>query len=416
MPTPETRAKRTSRHRFGPSLALAAVLATTCCTLASASEKPAGGCLEPGAWAKLEGDKPRRVPVGEVIAAAAAQDVVLLGEQHDDMDHHRWQLQTLAALHARRPAMAIGFEMFPRRLQPVLDRWVAGELTAKEFLRQTEWEKVWKLPPELYLPLFEFARLNRIPVLALNVEARLTETIAEKGWDAVPEEQREGVGRAAPASEAYRDLLFDVYREHAGRRGKDGKDGREAKAPARTDPAFRNFVESQQTWDRAMAEVLARRVNAGGDRPLVVGIMGGGHIRNGYGVPAQLRDLGLRGVSTLLPLPLVADCRMLKAGLADAVFAIPSPAPFKHDPPRLGVALEEADGAVRIADVTAGSLAERSGLAKGDRIVAVAGQPAKRVASLIQAVRMQPDGTWLPVEVRRGEATMEIVIKFPAKP
>ncbi|MBL8487235.1 MAG: ChaN family lipoprotein [Rhodocyclaceae bacterium] len=397
-------------------MALVAGLAATWGVLALAPEKQAAGCLEPGAWAALEGDKPRRIPAGDVITAAAARDVVLLGEQHEDMDHHRWQLQTLAALHARRPAMAIGFEMFPRRLQPVLDRWVAGELTAKEFLRQSEWERVWKLPADLYMPLFEFARLNRIPMLALNVDGKLTEAIAEKGWDAVPEDQREGVGRAAPASEAYREFLFEVYREHAGRRGRDGKDAREGKAPGRTDAGFRNFVESQQTWDRAMAEVIARRVNAGGERPLVVGVMGAGHIRNGYGVPAQLRDLGVRNVGTLLPLPVAADCRVVKAGLADAVFAVPAPPPFRHDPPRLGVALEEADGAVRIAEVTPGSLAERSGLAKGDRIVAVAGQPARRVASLIQAVRAQPDGTWLPVEVRRGEAAMEIVVKFPAKP
>lgn len=381
--------------------------------LAAAPEKPAGACLEAGTWALPEGEKPRRASGAEVVAAAAARDVVLLGEQHDDTDHHRWQLQTLAALHARRGAMLIGFEMFPRRLQPVLDRWVAGELSAREFLRQSEWEKIWKMPPELYMPLFEFARLNRIPMLALNVEGKLTEAIAEKGWEAVPEEQREGVGRAAPATDAYRDLLFEVYREHAVRRGREGK---EARPPSRADPAFRNFVESQQTWDRAMAEVLARRLAVAGERPLVVGVMGAGHIRNGYGVPHQLRDLGVRNVGSLLPMPVAVDCRMIKAGLADAVFAIPPPPPFVHDPPRLGVALEEAEGGVRIAEVTAGSLAERSGLAKGDRLLMVAGAPVKRVPSVIQAVRLQPDGTWLPVQVKRGEATLEVVLKFPAKP
>ncbi len=69
-----------------------------------------------------------------LLAAMAGRAVVLLGEQHDDMDHHRWQLQTLATLHTLRPRMVIGFEMFPRRVQPVLDRWVAGELTEAEFL------------------------------------------------------------------------------------------------------------------------------------------------------------------------------------------------------------------------------------------------------------------------------------------
>jgi hypothetical protein len=39
-------------------------------------------------------------------------------------------LQTLAALHVQRPKIVIGFEMFPRRLQPILDQWVAGALGA----------------------------------------------------------------------------------------------------------------------------------------------------------------------------------------------------------------------------------------------------------------------------------------------
>jgi uncharacterized iron-regulated protein len=115
---------------------------------------------------------------------------VLLGEQHDEPDHHQWQLQTLSALHAVRPVTAIGFESFPRRIQPVLDAWVAGELSPKQFLERSEWEKVWSFPAELYMPIFEFARVNRIPMVALNVERSLTKAVSDKGWDAVPDAQK----------------------------------------------------------------------------------------------------------------------------------------------------------------------------------------------------------------------------------
>ena len=129
----------------------------------------AQACLTPASWAVLTDQQPQTVSKQQILADLIGREVLLLGEQHDDADHHQWQLQVLAGLHALRPDMVIGFEMFPRRLQPVLDRWVAGELSVKEFLRQAEWEKVWNTPPELYLPLFEFARLNRIPMLALNI-------------------------------------------------------------------------------------------------------------------------------------------------------------------------------------------------------------------------------------------------------
>ncbi len=167
----------------------------------------AQACVNPAAWTVLEGGQPRPAGATAVLQAMAKRDVVLLGEQHDEDDDHRWQLQVLAALHAQRPDMVIGFEMFPRSAQPVLDAWVAGNLTVKQLLLQSQWDSVWKLPAELYLPLFQFARINRIPMVALNVDQKLIRAIAEKGWDAVPAAEREGVGTAAPAPRAYRDHL-----------------------------------------------------------------------------------------------------------------------------------------------------------------------------------------------------------------
>lgn len=375
----------------------------------AAAEMP---CLTPATWTVLSGGQARRGSFTAILAGMAKRDVVLLGEQHDSDDDHRWQVHTLAALHALRPNMVIGFEMFPRRVQAALDRWVAGQLTVKQLLEQTEWDEVWRMPAGLYLPLFQFARINRIPMVALNIDRKLSHAVADKGWDTVPEAAREGVSRAAPPTKAYRDSLFEIYRQHPTSHGKDRAQ------PRKSDPAFARFVESQTTWDRAMAQALARRATVGpsGDKPLVVGIMGSGHIRFGHGVPYQLRDLGVSSIGTLLPLPASLDCKELRIGLADAAFALPEQARAKPSPPRLGVRLENDTGSINIAEVTAGSLAERSGLKAGDHIVAVAGSPATSVAAVIATVRQQPPGTWLPIRVKRGDDTLERVVKFPAEP
>lgn len=375
--------------------------------LVAAAAAQAQSCPEPATWSALDGERPRAAQASALLDRMAQREVVLLGEVHDEMDHHYWQLQTLAALHARRPDMAIGFEMFPRRVQPALDRWVAGELTVKEFLEQSEWHTNWNMPAELYLPLFEFARINRIPLLALNIERKLSRAITEKGWDAVPEAEREGVGRPAPPAEAYREQLFAVFKEHPTLRDKGGKGAR----PKKSDAAFRFFVESQTAWDRAMAEALARRAGAG--KPLVVGVMGSGHLRHGHGVPQQLRDLGVSNVGTLLPLSAGGECRDLRAGLADAVFMLPAQVAPKPAPPRLGVQLEDHPGGVRILAVTAGSLAEQTGLKRGDVILEMAGRPLQKTLAAISQLRLQPAGTWLPLRVKRGEETLELVIKFP---
>lgn len=394
-------------------LAHYAALAIAVATAAGAQENAAhhqraAACAAPAQWYTLGSGGPQRADARTLLSDAAKRQVVLLGEQHDSAEDHAWQLQTLAALHVLRPDLVIGFEAFPRRLQPVLDRWSAGELNARQFLEQAEWDKVWRFPPSLYLPLFEFARLNRIPMVALNVEHKLVERIGAGGWDAVPEADKEGITRPAAPARAYEDTLYEVFLAH-------GKDGADRKAKGRDDPAFRRFVESQTTWDRAMAEALAARTRAAGGKtpPLVVGILGSGHVRHGHGVAHQLRDLGVREVASLLPVDGVHDCAELEAGLADAVF-VADRAPRDPAPrPRLGVQLGGSGGAVEIVAVTAGSLAEQTGLRAGDRIVTLAGEPVKSMARVIAAVRAQPAGTWLPITVRRGGETVDIVIRFP---
>ena len=370
---------------------------------------PGKACLAPAGWAIFDDRQTKAASKQNILAELVGRDVLLLGEQHDDADHHQWQLQVLAGLHALRPEMVIGFEMFPRRVQPVLDRWVAGELGVKEFLAESQWDRFWNTPPELYLPLFEFARLNRIPMLALNIDQKLTRKIADHGWAAVPPAEREGVGQAAAPSDAYRRFLFEIYRQHAEMRGKP----RQA-APG--DAAFANFVDSQLAWDRAMAEALARQAApaAGKAKPLLVGIMGSGHLRFGHGVPHQLRDLGVQSIGTLLPLPSATTCDELAPGLADAVFAVPTRPPTPDVPPRLGVALESRDGRVLIASVSKGSLAEKSGLQDGDQIIELAGRPLPGLPPLLAAIREQPPGTWLPLLVERDGDRIEVVVRFPA--
>lgn len=362
-------------------------------------------CLAPANWHTLGTGVPQPAAAHALLADMALRDVILLGEDHGDADHHRWQLQTLAVLHALRPRMVIGFEAFPRRVQPVLDRWVAGELSAQEFLAQAQWDKVWNFPPELYLPLFEFARVNRIPMLALNVERALTGAVRKQGWDGVPEEQREGLSRPAAADTSYVDLLYEVFGRHA----PHGKPARR-----RDDAAFEYFVEAQTTWDRAFAQALAQPLHgAAAARPLVVGIMGAGHVRYGHGVAHQLRDLGVERIGTLLPVSARADCEELEAKPADAVFALPESAETKAPPPRLGVQLASAGGVVTVSAVEPGSLAAASGIEPNDRIVSVAGAPASSAASVVAAIRRAPPGMWLPLEVRRGDHSVEIIVRFP---
>jgi uncharacterized iron-regulated protein len=336
-----------------------------------------------------------------VLTAARSADVLLLGEAHDDADHHLWQLQSLGMLLGQRGALVIGMEMFPRRVQPALDRWIAGQLSEEQLLEQSEWDRVWRFDPELYLPILRFARLNRIPLIALNVERSLIAETGSSGWDAVAAERREGITDPAPAPNDYRDILKSSFYAH----------GEHRDEPAEPeDIAFEYFVQAQLVWDRAFAQALAD-ASISHPQSLIVGIIGSGHLRYGHGVPHQLRSLGIDNTVVWLPAPVAAECAEL-AGISDAVFGIAGSE--RRAPPRLGVYLQDADNGADIRDVLPGSVAAAAGLAAGDRIVSAAGVRVRSSNDVITIVRNSFPGTWLPLTVTRNGEAIDIIARFPA--
>jgi uncharacterized iron-regulated protein len=250
-----------------------------------------------------------------VLERAARANVVLLGEEHDASEHHRWQLSVLAALLARRATLVVGLEALPRSAQPVLDEWSAGHLDTPALLERTRWHAYWGPGADQYLPLVQWARLHRQPLLGLNVSRTLVARVGREGWSSVPVAAREGLTDPVPPDAAYRHALAQAYAEHACREA-DTVIGM---------PAFGRFVEAQLTWDRAMAEAIAA---ARRSRPeaLVVGIMGRGHLEHGTGVPRQLAALDVGGVEVLLPWDHQRPCAELTPGLATAVFGVAAPA------------------------------------------------------------------------------------------
>jgi uncharacterized iron-regulated protein len=244
--------------------------------------------------------------VTDATARLARHSVALLGETHDNAEHHRWQLHTIAGLHALRPDLALGFEMFPRRVQPVLERWTSGALTEAAFLTQVEWERVWGFDPALYLPLFHFARQHRLPMIALNIERDSQKRFAAD--PAAPLSEREGVGDPMPATAAYRARLLPWFQQ-----GPMGGPDLNASSPR-----FARFVRAQQFWDRAMAEAIVVRR----DGRLVVGIMGSGHVAYRDGVAFQLAALGLSDIATALPWPADTEVPTDDPAIADLLFGV----------------------------------------------------------------------------------------------
>ncbi len=358
--------------------------------------------------------------LSDLIKINSKKRVVLLGEHHDNMEHHRWQLQMIAGLHTLNSKLILGFEMFPRQSQGILNKWVQGELTEKQFLKEVNWGEYWSFDAQIYMPLFHFARMNKIPMIALNVDRSLIREVGKKGWDKVASELKEGISDPAPASEGYRQMLASVFMQH----GQDHDEGspEELVEKAMTMPGFSRFVESQQVWDRAMAEAITTGLDKHPQGQQIVAVLGSGHMMYHYGVPEQLVDLGIRTkfISVLIPWDPEFECDYIQKDFADAVIGLEAIrlSEQQHndsDRPKLGVYLDSSDDGVFITDIIPNSLAEDLELRKSDLIINMAGIEINEIQQVIDIVKATQFGTWLPIGIMRGEDEIEVIAKFPAK-
>lgn len=385
---------RHSRRRFTALLAALALLMPL--------PVLANSCPAPGEWRLADGSS---ISNAVLMRELADQQVVLLGEQHDRLAHHRWQLQTLSGLYAHRDELVIGLEMLPRSAQPALDAWVAGELSEARFLEESGWHKSWGFDPALYLPILHFARMQQIPLLALNIDAELRQRLASDGWDSVPEDERYAISAPLAPSQDYRERLEEVYAQHPSGNAADAA----------------RFIAAQVVWDRAMAQALADALNGSGSEdtgrpPLVVGLIGQGHLTYGHGVPHQLADLGVSDQRTLLPWPADEACEA-PATLADALYTLSDETAFEPSaPPQLGVMIEAHNDGVLIQAVGDDSIAARAGLSVGDIIMEAAGRPLSSPGELVAVIRHQAPGTLLPLAISRDGNHQDVLAHFPPLP
>ncbi|MCF6324405.1 MAG: ChaN family lipoprotein [Gammaproteobacteria bacterium] len=263
-------------------------------------------CVSQSSW--LQPDSATVIDESMVLAQALLNNVVLLGEHHDNQSHHNWQLRILEALYQRQPGLVVGLEMLPRAVQPGINRFLRGDTTTEAFLKEVEWSRYWSFSADYYIPLMVYARDHGIPLIALNVTREKVNEAVDLGWEFAPD----GMTVPAQATRPYIRHLVVSFQRHkfSGVKLDMVVEG----------PAFRRFVQKQLLWDRAMAEGIRAQLDAQQQVPMVVAFIGSGHLMHGYGVPHQLQSLGVEKVMTMIPWDRHLDCSTLVKGFADVVY------------------------------------------------------------------------------------------------
>lgn len=244
--------------RFAAGVQRLVVCLLAAATSCSSLPREDDGAVAPGrVWSVQAG---AFVAPDVVRNAARKTNLVLLGETHDNLEHHRLQRELLAHIVARGRRPALVMEQFDREFQAQLDaervrpgRTADSVLDAGRFNRRS-----WKV--DEYRPLVELALETDLPIVAGNLSRTDARAI-------VRDPKQAALPPVDPRIEQA--LGEDITRSHCG----------DTVEPV----LLAGMVAAQRARDLTMAQVLARHAQRG-----AVLIAGTGHVRADRGAPLYL--------------------------------------------------------------------------------------------------------------------------------
>mmetsp|Transcript_29073 Transcript_29073/g.70122 ORF Transcript_29073/g.70122 Transcript_29073/m.70122 type:complete len:489 (+) Transcript_29073:120-1586(+) len=252
----------------------------------------------------------KRTPLVKKLAALDNTNggALWLGEHHNSFKDHNLQKELIEAIHEERSIatsknnesrpMAIGLEQVQVQFQPVLDNFIGGKISLDDLFQQTQWEKRWFWDFNNYAPIFELAQELQIPLIALNVNSEDFADVQQGGLAALPPKTlrryiKDPQGFAAFALQNefkdYIDYVISPSYDMHQRMGllKTTMSG----IRLDNDIPYKNFLTGRLLWDESMATNAHSWVkeNPGG---LIVGLVGGDHVKFKDGIPGRFMRLG----------------------------------------------------------------------------------------------------------------------------
>jgi aminopeptidase N len=238
----------------------------------------------------------------QLIHQMSSKELVFVGEEHANPDHHLIEIQILQALADASVRFTLAMEFFQKKQQASVNRYLQRQLTEDQFLKEADWKRNWGFDYHLYRPLLLFAREHGIRVLALNAPLEIVMEVGRHGLKALNAEERSQIAQDVDlTNEAYRARIEAAYDRH----------------PKDEVKSFDYFYEAQCVWDDTMAENLTDYLKTG-DKKVIV-FSGNGHVQYKFGIPDRTLRRHPVPAATIVLLPL-EESSTIEKGMADYVW------------------------------------------------------------------------------------------------
>lgn len=129
----------------------------------------------------LYNSKGKKVSYKKMMRNIVEQDVLMIGEFHNNPISHWLQLEITKDSKEKRN-LVLGAEMFEQDNQAALDNYVQGKITQKGF---DSTARLWPNYKTDYAPLVNFAKDNKLSFAATNIPRRYASLVSKKGMNAL---------------------------------------------------------------------------------------------------------------------------------------------------------------------------------------------------------------------------------------
>jgi len=210
------------------------------------------------------------ISIDKIVTDMANADVLFFGEEHNDSAAHYLENKIFRALHAKYTEVVLSMEMFETDGQLVLNEYLGGTIDEARFSRDS---RLWSNYKD-YRPMIEYAKQNKIPVIAANPPRRYVNLVSRRGvrsLDSLSKDAKKFLPRLPY------DTLTGRYREKFVEIMKGGPGGENP-----------NVYYSQSLWDAGMSYSIYSFLKKN-KRKKVFHCVGGFHCEEKLGTAAQLQ-------------------------------------------------------------------------------------------------------------------------------
>lgn len=210
------------------------------------------------------------ISIDKIISDCAEANVLFFGEEHDDSAGHYLENRIFRALHASYGEnLALSMEMIETDGQLALNEYLAGQIDESRFAKDV---RLWSNYKD-YRPMVEYAKQNKIPVIAANPPRRYVSMVSRRGMKSL-DSLTDAAKKYLPPLPY--DTLSGRYREKFVEVMKGG--------PGGTNP---NIYYSQSLWDAGMGYSIYRFLKENKNKK-VFHCVGKFHCEEKLGTAAQL--------------------------------------------------------------------------------------------------------------------------------